>query len=503
VIFVTTHPATIGINRERIIGEVSPMLFGSFAEHMGRCIYQGIYDPDSPHANAQGFRTDVLSAMRELGVSILRYPGGNFVCTYDWKDGVGPRSKRPSRRELAWRQIEHNDFGIDEFIDFCREVPCEPMLSVNLSTDNLRSLSELVEYCNAPAGTHWADYRIANGHREPHEVRNWCLGNEVDGPWQIGQTDAITYGHLAREAAKIIKRHDAKNQTILCGSSAPDLPTYPAWDSTVLDIAWEQTDFLAMHHYATNWENDTPSFLAYGIALQQHIDTIAASIRQTKTKKQSKHDVKIAWDEWNVWYKDRSSHANWTTAARLCEETYNLEDALVIAQWFNLFLRRCDVLKIACLAQIVNVIAPLKTTPSELLKETIFYPLVLFAQHARGQALDLQIQSPTYSTIKFGDAPLLDAAATFDVATNKLAVFLVNRSMSDPLPVQISCEGTAIEKFDHNSQIAGRDPKAINSLAHPDTIIPHNVAAIMLEGRVAKLVLPPLSFTVLSGIAKG
>lgn len=492
------QPASVEISCERVVGEISPLLFGGFAEHMGRCIYQGIYDPDSPLADSRGFRTDVMAALREMGISILRYPGGNFVCTYDWKDGVGPRAKRPSRRELAWRQIEHNDFGIDEFVEYCREIACEPMLSVNLSTDTLRSLSELVEYCNAPGGTRWADYRIANGHREPHDVRYWCLGNEVDGPWQIGQTDAVTYGNLAREAGKIVKRHDERNKTILCGSSGPFLPTYPGWDRTVLDIAWEQTDFLAMHHYATNWENDTPSFLAYGVALQEHIDTIASVIRQTKAKKQGDHDVKIAWDEWNVWYKDRSCDANWSAGAHLSEETYNLEDGLVVAQWFNLFLRRCDVLKIACLAQVVNVIAPLKTSAGGLLKETIFYPLALFAKHAKGRALDVEVQSPTYATKKFGEVALLDAAATIDPGTKQLAVFLVNRSVAEPLPVQISCGDCKVETFDRNTQIAGRDAKTVNSFERPEGIVPQRLMAIPVQDGVAKVVLPPLSFTVLA-----
>jgi alpha-N-arabinofuranosidase len=482
-----------------VIGDIAPGLRGGFAEHMGRCVYQGIYDPDSPLADGNGFRTDVLEALRDINMSLLRYPGGNFVCTYDWKDSVGPRSKRPSRRELAWRQIEHNDFGLDEFIDYCRAVPCEPMLSVNLSTGDLRSLSELVEYCNAPAGTHWADYRIANGHRQPHDVRFWCLGNEVDGPWQIGQTDAVTYGHLAREAGKIVKRHDERNQTILCGSSGPFLPTYPAWDCTVLDIAWEQTDYIAMHHYATNDENDTPSFLAYGLALQQHIDTIAATLREVKAKRDSKHDVKIAWDEWNVWYKNRITDGQWQIAPHLCEETYNLEDALVVAQWLNLFLRRCDVLKIACLAQIVNTIAPLKTKSTGLLKETIFYPLQLFARHAVGHALDAQVQSPMYPTKKFGDAPLLDTAATFDTVKSRLAIFLINRSTTDPLPVEIHLEGCAINKFSDNTQLAGRDPKAVNTFEHPTAITPRLLNAISVNDHLARLVLPPLSLTVLSG----
>lgn len=466
---------------------------------MGRCVYGGMYDPDSPRTNSVGFRTDVIEALREMGMTLLRYPGGNFVCTYNWKDGVGPRKNRPSRRELAWRQVEHNDFGLDEFIDYCREIPCEPLLSVNLSTGDLKSLSELVEYCNAPAGTYWADQRIANGHRQPHDVRYWCLGNEVDGPWQIGQTDAVTYGHLAREAGKIIKRHDEKNQTILCGSSAPFLPTYPAWDRTVLDIAWEYSDFIAMHHYATNDENDTPSFLAYGAGLEKHIDTIAAILREVKEKKKSKHDVKISWDEWNVWYKNRIVDGQWQPAPHLCEETYNLEDVLVVAQWLNLFLRKCDVLKIACLAQIVNVIAPLKTTTDGLLKETTFYPLVLFAKYAKGVALDVQTESPSYATKKFGDAPLLDCSAAFDGESGRLSVFLVNRSVSDVLPVKIGCGGIELKAFDENWQIAGRDPKAVNSFEKPGNIVPHSLGAIPVTDGETKMVLPPLSMTVLSG----
>jgi alpha-N-arabinofuranosidase len=500
---MTTHaaaPARVSIDLDRVVGEISPLLFGGFAEHMGRCVYGGVYDPRSPRADARGFRKDVVAALRdEMGITTLRYPGGNFVSGYDWKDGIGPKDARPRRRDLAWRQTEPNTFGVDEFIDLCRELGCRPMLGLNFGTGDLRGVMDLVEYCNVPRGTKWAQARVENGYARPHDVRLWCLGNEMDGPWQIGAMDAVSYAVKAREAAKVIKWDSAENQTIVCGSSGTGMETYPEWDRTVLDVCWEQSDYLAMHHYATNWENDTPSYLAYGVELESHVDTLAALLRYTKAKRRSKHDVYLSWDEWNVWYKDRSFDGGWAIGPRLSEETYDLQDALVVAQWMNVFLRRCDVLKIACIAQVVNTIAPIKTSADGLLKETTYWPFVLFRKYARGVALDPLVRGPVYSTKKFGEAAVVDASASFDAESGRVAVFLVNRSQSDVVPVEVVVRGMGVSVFDENHQMAGRDPRAVNSWEKPENVVPHRVGAVNVKEGVGRLVLPPLSFTVLSG----
>ena len=490
--------AQITIDTNRTIGEVSPLLFGGFAEHMGRCIYEGIYDPDSPHADERGYRKDVLAALKNLNLTVLRYPGGNFVSNYNWRDGVGPREQRPRRRELAWQQIETNRFGTDEFLDYCKRLGCQPMLGLNFGTGGIRSAAaDLVEYCNAPAGTELADLRAKNGHRDPYNVKYWCLGNEMDGPWQMGALSAEQYGIKAREAAKLMRAQDPSIKTILCGSSGPFMNTYPEWDRVALELAWEQSDYLAMHNYATNYENDTPSYLGYANEFESHVDTLAATLRYVKAKLRSKHDVYLSWDEWNVWYKDRSGQGGWTEAPHLSEEVYNLEDALVVAQWLSVFLRKCDVLRIACIAQIVNTISPILTTRDSLLKQTTYYPFELFSRFAKGVSLDAVVTAPRYETKRFGEVPMLDVSSTFDPATGKGALFIVNRSLAKALPTTIHWQGHLPERITTVRQLSGIDPKAANRFDAPDLLVPDDVIPPLVNGGKTTLNLPPLSFTTL------
>ncbi|NUQ01784.1 MAG: alpha-N-arabinofuranosidase, partial [Armatimonadetes bacterium] len=287
--------ARLHLDSERTLGEVSPLLFGGFAEHLGRCIYEGIYEPGSPQADRHGFRRDVLAALRELGYTTIRWPGGNFVSGYHWQDGVGPATARPKRRDLAWQSIETNRFGTDEFIAFCRAIEAEPMIAVNLGTGALDEAAAWVEYCNAPAGTAWADLRVANGHPEPHGVKYWCLGNEMDGPWQMGHLAAEAYGAKAREAAKLMRWHDPTLKLVLCGSSGPTMATYPEWDRVTLEACWEQVDYLAMHYYTTNADDDTASYLAMTSEFENQVATLAAVLRYVKAKQRSRKDVYLSW----------------------------------------------------------------------------------------------------------------------------------------------------------------------------------------------------------------
>lgn len=487
----------IALDYERTVGEISPLLFSGFAEHMGRCIYEGIYDPSSPHADVRGLRTDVLAALRELNFRSMRYPGGNFVSGYNWRDGIGPKSQRPRHRELAWQSTETNQFGTHEFMEFCKAVGTEPMLGLNFGTASIADAGDYVEYCNAPVGTHYADMRAANGSPEPFGVKLWCLGNEMDGPWQIGHLSADDYGRKAHEAAKIMRWHDDSIKLILCGSSSISMPTYPEWDRTVLEHCYDDVDYLSLHYYATNHENDAASYLASARAFEDYVDTLAATVRYVKAKKRSKHDVFLSWDEWNVWYKARQMQGGWAEAPHLIEEVYNLEDALVVAQWLSVFLRRCDVLKIACIAQIVNVIAPILTTRDALLKQSIFYPLMLFSQHASGVALDALVTAPEHQTAKYGSVPLLDVSASYDAERGTGAIFIVNRSQTETLDTTIRWTGAAPAAFGAAWQLAGSDVKLANSYEHPDAVRTRPIDAPTIEGGEATIALPPLSFTAL------
>ncbi len=495
---MSRNTAKIFVDANRTIAEISPLLFGGFAEHMGRCVYEGIYDPKSPRADERGFRTDVLEALREQKYSVMRYPGGNFLSGYNWLDGVGPKDQRPRRRDLAWFSIETNQFGTDEFIEFCRAIDSEPMLAVNMGTGTIQSAADLVEYCNAPTGTYYADLRAKYGHKEPYNVRYWCVGNEMDGPWQIGHLDMEEYGKKAREAAKMMKWHDPSIKTVLCGSSNDQMPTFPEWDRTALEIAWEHVDYLSIHHYTNNSAGDTPSYLASAIQFEHYLDTLDGTLRYVKAKKRSNHDVYLSWDEWQVWNFSAPTTGKWDEAPHLAEEIYTLEDALVVAQWLNVFLRRAHVLKIACVAQIVNIISWLQTRPDGLLKQTSFYPFKLVSNHARGESLDVAVQAPTIDTAKWGGVPALDVSASYDAASGEGAVFIVNRSETDALVTDVVWQDGKTLTVTGGWQLAGTDPKAANTWEEPNNITAQAIQAPAVEDGKATLQLPPLSFTVLT-----
>lgn len=485
------------IDTNRVISAISPLLFSGFAEHMGRCIYEGIYDPASPHADENGLRRDVLAALCDQKFQAIRYPGGNFLSGYRWEDGVGPREQRPRRRDLAWRSIETNQFGTNEFMEFCKAINAQPMMGVNMGTGTIQDAANLVEYCNTAAGTKYSDLRASHGYKDPHNVKYWCIGNEMDGPWQIGHLNAVDYGKKAREAAKMMRWHDPAVQLVLCGSSNSDMPTYPEWDRVALELCWDQVDYHSMHYYATNYENDTASYLALSAEFENFVDTLTGVLRYVKAKNRSQHDVHLSWDEWNVWYKDRSGNGDWTEAPHLSEEVYNLEDALVVAQWMNVFLRRADVLKIACLAQIVNVISPITTTRDGLLKHTTYYPIMLFNQLASGAALDVEVSAPKVATKKFGDMPALDVSSSYDAETNTNVVFIVNRSQSDSIPLTLHWQASKPKSVKSARQLSGKDPKAFNSFENPHQIVPVSITVPEVKDGASTVLLPPLSFTVL------
>lgn len=492
--------AKISLDSGRTIAPISPLLFGGFAEHMGRCIYEGIYEPASPHADPNGLRKDVLAALREINYRVMRYPGGNFVSGYHWMDGVGPKDKRPRRRELAWKSIETNQFGTDEFMQFCKAINTEPMLAVNLGTGTIEEASALVEYCNGKSGSHYSDLRVGYGHKNPYGVKYWCLGNEMDGPWQIGHLEAHEYGRKAHEAAKMMKWQDPNISLIACGSSNTAMPTYPEWDRVVMEHLWEDVDYLSLHYYVGNRDGDTTSYLASSAQFERHLDTLAGVLRYVKAKRRSKHDVYLSWDEWNVWYKNMEMDGKWTEAPHLIEEVYNLEDALVVAQWLSVFLRKADVLKVACIAQIVNVIAPLLTTKNDLLKQSTFYPLKLFSNLAVGDSLQAHVDVPQHSTKLYGDMPLLDVSASLNRESGEGAVFIVNRSQKQSLETEIIWQDKAPKAVKAIHQLSGKDPKAANSFKKPNVVTSRTLAGMKVKGGKVQLGLPPLSFTVLETV---
>ncbi|MCW5845532.1 MAG: alpha-N-arabinofuranosidase [Caldilinea sp.] len=465
---------------------------------MGRCVYEGIYEPKSAHADEQGLRTDVLDALRAQKYTTIRYPGGNFLSGYNWLDGVGPKEQRPRRRELAWQSLETNQFGTNEFMGFCKAIDAAPMLGVNMGTGTIQSACDLVDYCNTPSGTYWSDLRSQHGYAAPHNVKYWCVGNEMDGPWQMGALAAHEYGVKAREAAKLMRWMDPSIETVLCGSSNDRMPTFPEWDRVALEEAWEHMDYLSIHYYAGNRENDTPSFLANSVLFEHYVDTMEGVLRYVKAKRRSKHDVYLSWDEWQVWYKGDPVQGNWTEAPHLSEEMYNLEDALVVGQWLNVFLRKSHVLKIACVAQIVNVISWIHTRGDELLKHPSYYVFELVSNHARGQALDVLVKAPRTETAQFGDVPMLDVSASYDPADGSGAIFVVNRSLTESVVTDLVWQDGRNVTMEKAWQLAGTDPKAGNTWEDPNALTAQPITAPVVKDGKATIELPPLSFTVLT-----
>lgn len=439
-----TLSARITLDEEHHRGGVDPRLFGSFVEHMGRCVYTGIYEPGHPTADEHGFRADVAELVSELGVTLVRYPGGNFVSGYHWEDGIGPKHSRPRRLDLAWRSIETNQVGTDDFLGWAGRSDVIPMMAVNLGTRGILEAANLVEYCNTGADTHWSDLRRRNGRAEPYGVPLWCLGNEMDGPWQTGHMSAEQYGRVATEAGKAMKQVDPSIELVACGSSGHAMPTFGYWESEVLERAWDVVDYISMHAYYEEHDGDRRSFLASGAAMGEFIDGVAATIDAVAARKRSRKRVQISFDEWNVWYLSRwesTSTPEIDESGPRIEDTYSALDAVVVGDLLISLLNHADRVRVACLAQLVNVIAPIRTEPGgPAWRQTTFHPIAAVAAGARGHSLVTRVTGPELHTARHGDVPALAAAATRDPETGRTAVFITNRA-PDPITVALALRG--------------------------------------------------------------
>ncbi|MBN2048474.1 MAG: alpha-N-arabinofuranosidase [Anaerolineaceae bacterium] len=484
------------------ISEVDPRLGGSFLEHLGRAIYGGIYEPGHPTADENGFRQDVARLISDLQVPIVRYPGGNFVSGYNWEDGIGPKDQRPSRLELAWRVIEANQFGTDEFIDWCRMANTEPMLAVNLGTRGVDAARNLVEYCNHPGGTYWSDLRRKYGHAAPHNVKVWCLGNEMDGPWQIGHKTADEYGRVALETAKVMKWVDPSLELVLCGSSARQMPTYADWEATVLDHAYEHVDYLSLHTYLADREKNTSGFLAKSVGMDAFIAEVVATCDYIKAKKRSKKLMQLSFDEWNVWYHSHEldeQREPWQLTPPQLEDGYTFLDSLVVGLMGNVLLRHADRVKIACLAQLVNVIAPILTqTGGPAWKQTIYYPYqALCVYGSRGASLLPLVNSPVYHDEEYDAVPFVDVAAVHDAEGGTLTLFAVNRSQDQELSLDADLRAFGDLQVIEHTALYGFDPDDSNTLSHPAAVAPKALNATRVESGKLNSVLPALSWNLI------
>jgi alpha-L-arabinofuranosidase len=496
--------ARIYVDSRRTIGQLDRNLYGSFLEHLGRAIYEGIYDPGSKLSDANGFRTDVMKEIRSMGVPIIRYPGGNFVSGYNWLDGVGPKKDRPVTLDKAWNTIDTNQFGTDEFMQWCKEVGTLPLMGLNLGTGTPEEAAALVEYCNIASGTRWSDLRRKNGIAEPYNVKHWCLGNEMDGPWQIGHMLATEYGMKAADAARQMRYVDPSLKLIACGSSGPGMPTYLEWDREVLEQCYEYVDALSLHRYVGNTSEETggnsTKYLALNLSMDQQIKETLAVCDLIRGHKRSSKQLWLSFDEWNVWYRKRSGddmNGERKEAPHLLEEVYNLEDALLVGGLLNTLLRNCDRVKIACLAQLVNVIAPIMTNSNGMLLQTIFYPYLWALQFAHGMALNLLVQSPNYEVSGMAPVPYLDAAGTFNADDGKTSLFLLNRDLSNSHRVEIVWEDKQPGQVLNSLLLTGDDLKASNTFDAPKRVMPQSWQKPSTANGRTTIEVPPRSYILL------
>lgn len=496
--------ARIFINSRRSIAPLDRNLFGSFLEHLGRAIYEGIYEPGSRLSDENGFRRDVMDEIRSLAVPMIRYPGGNFVSGYNWLDGVGPKQDRPRVLEKAWNSIETNQFGTNEFMAWCKAVGTVPLMGLNLGSGTAEQAAALVEYCNVDRGTKWSDLRRKHGYEQPYNVRHWCLGNEMDGNWQIGQMTAVEYGRKAQDAARQMRYVDRSLTLIACGSSGPGMSTYLEWDRQVLEQCYDRVDGLSLHRYYENTPaetgGDSRKFVAMNLAMDRQIAEGLAVCDLVRGRLRSRKTLWLSFDEWNVWYRARSGNAvdgRRQEAPHLLEEIYNLEDALLVGGLVITLLRNADRVKIGCLAQLVNVIAPIMTNANGLFRQTIYYPYSWALQYARGQVLNLLIESPTYNVPQMDAVAYIDAAATVDPGNGRTTLFMLNRDLSNPRQVELVWEDVPKSRIAVSQVLTGNDLKAVNGFDAPERLKPQPFERPATTNGRTRVELPPRSYTVM------
>ncbi|MFC5788752.1 alpha-N-arabinofuranosidase [Agromyces tardus] len=498
--------ARLTIDPHFTVGRVDRNVFGGFVEHLGRHVYDGIYEPTHPTADADGFRADVVELVKELGVSTIRYPGGNFVSGFRWEDSVGPRDERPRRLDLAWHSTETNEVGLHEFATWLDKVGSDLMLAVNLGTRGTLEALDLLEYANLPGGTALSQRRIDNGRTDAFGVKMWCLGNEMDGPWQLGHRSADDYGKIASQAAKAMRQLDPSIELVVCGSSSAHMPTFGEWERVVLTHTYDDVDYISCHAYYEEKDGDLGSFLASAVDMDGFIETVVATADHVKAVVGSEKTINISFDEWNVWYLSRFQNVdriegldNWPVAPRLLEDVYSVADAVVFGNLMISLIRHADRVTSASLAQLVNVIAPIMTEPGgPAWRQTTFFPFSITSRLAQGEALELKLDAPTYRTAEYGEVPLVDAVATHDADAGRSAVFLVNRSQDEAvtLTVDIAALGDASVLEAHT--LADDDVYAKNTLAEPERVAPRRNDSVRIEGGELTITLPPVSWTALS-----
>jgi alpha-N-arabinofuranosidase len=489
--------SSVTVVKEFELGNVDKNLFSSFIEHLGRAVYTGIYEPGHPLADEQGFRKDVIEMVKDLKVSLVRYPGGNFLSGYNWKDGIGPKDKRPVRLDRAWHTIEPNEIGIDEFFDWTKKSGTEIMGAVNMGTGSIQDAGDLVEYCNFSGGTYWSDLRKANGHADPLNIKTWCIGNEMDGPWQIGHLTADDYGRKALETGKLMKMTDDSIKLVVCGSSTTGMPTYPEWDRIVLEHTYDTADYISIHRYYENFGNDD-DFLASFYDMDQFIKTACATCDYVKAVKRSSKTMYLSFDEWNIWYQQKQEGHPWMKAPRILEDHYSLLDALTFGGLAITLLNHADRVKVACLAQLVNVIAPIFTEPGKgAYRQAIYWPFRDMSLFGRGTVLNSVIKSDTKVTEKFGEIPASIYSTVYDKEKSELTVFALNTSKDSVCQAEINLSSFEKTQMFYRTELTGQNLNAVNTLENQNAVQPCEVEIIQGDKNIYTVPLKPVSWNVI------
>lgn len=452
--------ATIAVDVRREIDAIDPKIYGNFIEHLGQCIYGGVYEPDSSLSDESGFRTDVIDAVRRLDVTILRWPGGNFVSGYHWMDGIGPKESRPSKMELAWNTVESNQFGTDEFIEYCQKINTEPYICVNMGSGTMDEAQAWVEYCNGDEDSYYANLRRKYGNDSPYGVKYWGLGNEVSGDWQIGHKTAEEYARMAVEFSKVMKRTAPEIELVACGSCGFS-PEDMKWNRIVVEHLIDTAEYLGIHMYVGNPENNFQEYMGTSNFIDDYLKAVNAVIDAAMVLSQQKERMMIAFDEWNVWYQSQPEQN---------KERYNLEDALVVSMFLNAFIRNADTVKIANLAQMVNVIAPIITKPDDIFLQTIFYPLELYANHNGNIAIDTFVECEAYNSQRHGKVPYLDVSASYDTDDKLISLNVINRHATDAIKVNIENQHGNLGSEGQVFEINGEESKIANDFKEPDNV---------------------------------
>ncbi len=495
--------ASLLFDKDITISHTDKRIYGSFIEHLGRAVYSGIYEPGHKEADEEGFRKDVIELVRAIDVPVVRYPGGNFVSGFNWEESVGPRENRPKKLDLAWRTLETNEIGIDEFQSWAKKAGCEVMMAVNLGTRGIEDALNLLEYCNIEAPSKYASKRKAHGYDKPFNIKLWCLGNEMDGKWQTGHKTPEEYARLAAETARAMKAMDPSIELVACGSSNSHMPTFPDWERIVLTEAYDAVDYISMHQYFGNERDDTPRFLAESRVLDDFINSVIAACDFAKAATRSNKTINISLDEWNVWYHSKKADDKsmaeepWRVAPPLLEDVYTAEDALLVGLMLITILRHADRVKIACLAQLVNVIAPIMTRKGGgAWRQTIYYPFMHASRYGRGTVLYPVESSPVYDAGDVENVPTVESIAVLSDSEDEITVFAVNRSLTDD--AEFSIDPRSFERAEpiEHIELHSENLKAVNT-EEKEEVSPFTRELPRKEGNTIHAVLKKASWNVI------